>query len=53
VREDNFFAVVFWWGFVKMWAQNVVFEWWERGGLLVKRGERVAVLWRLKNRPTF
>jgi hypothetical protein len=43
VREDNFLAVVFRWGFAKMWCKGMVFGWCERGFLLVKRGELTRV----------
>jgi hypothetical protein len=53
VREDNFFGDGFWWGFAKMWAQNVVFGWGERGGLRGKRGELAPTFVAAKDAPGF
>jgi hypothetical protein len=53
VREDNFFAVVLGGVLRKMWAQNVVFGWYERGGLRGKRGELTLTVVVAKDAPCF
>jgi hypothetical protein len=45
--------VVFWWGFAKKWAQNVVFGWCERGELRGKRGELARTFVVTKKAPGF
>ncbi|MBB5340493.1 hypothetical protein [Tunturiibacter gelidoferens] len=53
MREDNFSGVVFGGGFAKNVGAKRGFWVVEAWFLLVKRGERMAVLWWFKNTPTF